>query len=192
MHRVLQIPLPSFFVSCLSSVRFEGHQPNHQFYQNKKDYFWRMSSSPSYKQDLPPPGGYSSIPFKRVPAKTFFSGWALIGGYLGMTAGAAYLYFLNCKSVKATELEMKCASFALYPMLLAERDRAYLKQLRKNRDEETELMKNVEGWKTGTWYGEPIFYTKDPDSLTDPMYAEFYVHCSYKDFMTRGGMMLMS
>lgn len=26
------------------------------------------------KQDLPPPGGYKPIPFKRIPAKAYFSG----------------------------------------------------------------------------------------------------------------------
>lgn len=30
-----------------------------------------------------------------------------------------------------------------------------LRQLRKNRDDEEELMKNVPGWVTGTLFGEP-------------------------------------
>jgi len=30
-----------------------------------------------------------------------------------------------------------------------------LRQLRKNRDDEQELMKNVPGWVTGTLWGEP-------------------------------------
>lgn len=34
-------------------------------------------------QDLPPPGGYSKIPFVRVPAKTLFSGYQWIAGYIG-------------------------------------------------------------------------------------------------------------
>ena len=33
----------------------------------------------------------------------------------------------------------------------------FLRQLRKNRDEENELMKDVPGWVTGTWYGEPLY-----------------------------------
>lgn len=41
---------------------------------------------------------------------------------------------------------MRSARLAVYPMLLAERDREYLKQLRKNRDAEAELMKDVPGW----------------------------------------------
>ncbi|CAG9818292.1 unnamed protein product [Phaedon cochleariae] len=151
-----------------------------------------MSSDIKFQQDMPPAGGYKPIDYKRVPAKTFFSGWALIGGYLGMTAGAAYLYYLNCKAVRARELEMRSASLAIYPMLLAERDREYLKQLRRNRDEESSLMANVEGWKTGTWYGEPIYHTAPPNTLINPKYVEYYVHSSFKDFSERANMAWLS
>ncbi|XP_072400325.1 NADH dehydrogenase [ubiquinone] 1 alpha subcomplex subunit 13 [Diabrotica undecimpunctata] len=149
-------------------------------------------SKVEFKQDMPPQGGYNPINFKRVPAKTLFGGWALIGGYIGMTAGAAYLYYLNVKAVKTRELELKGASLALYPILMAERDREYLKQLRRNRDEERELMKNVEGWKTGTWYGEPIYKTKDKDTLIHPVFHEYYIHSSYKDYTVRANIGLMS
>lgn len=42
---------------------------------------------------------------------------------------------------------MRSGRHAILPMLLAERDREYLKQIRSNRDEESKLMANVEGWK---------------------------------------------
>lgn len=80
---------------------------------------------------------------------------------------------------------MKSASMAIYPMLLAERDRAYLKQIRRNRDEEKELMKNVEGWKTGTWYGEPLYKTVPQDQWVDPLFHDYYVHSSYKNYKKR-------
>lgn len=35
-------------------------------------------------QDLPPPGGYQKIRFTRVPAKSYFSGFQIIGAYVGM------------------------------------------------------------------------------------------------------------
>ena len=40
--------------------------------------------------------------------------------------------------------------------------------MRKIRDAEDEVMKDVPGWVTGTWYGEPIYFTTaggwwDPD-----------------------------
>jgi NADH dehydrogenase (ubiquinone) 1 alpha subcomplex subunit 13 len=43
-------------------------------------------------------------------------------------------------------IESRSAKFVTMYMLMAERDRAYLKQLRKNRDEEERLMKDVPGW----------------------------------------------
>ncbi|KAK9880231.1 hypothetical protein WA026_010105 [Henosepilachna vigintioctopunctata] len=127
------------------------------------------------RQEMPPDGGYKTIPFKRVPARQFFSGYALIGGYLGMTAGAAYIYYLNCLQVQKEEIELRSGRIAIEPLLKAERDREYLKQLRRNRDEEAKLMANVEGWKVGTLYGEPIFKTR-PDAFIEPKFHEYYMH----------------
>ncbi|XP_018573981.1 NADH dehydrogenase [ubiquinone] 1 alpha subcomplex subunit 13 [Anoplophora glabripennis] len=145
-----------------------------------------------FRQDMPPPGGYKPIHYQRIPARQYFNGWALFGGYIAVTAGAAYLYYLNCKVVHAEEIEMRSASFAIYPMLLAERDREYLKQLRRNRDEETKLMANVEGWKTGTWYGEPIYTTQPKDTLINPRAQEYYIHASFRDFSKRANIGLLS
>lgn len=109
-----------------------------------------------------------------------------------MTAGAAFLYYLNYKQVLAEEIEQRSADFAIYPLLLAERDREYLKQLRRNRDSEAELMANVEGWKVGTWYGEPIYKTKPKDYLVEPRLTEFYVHADLKDLEKRMYLVLQS
>lgn len=70
----------------------------------------------------------------------------MFAGYVGMTVGGIYLYYLNYKQIKRHEIEMRSAKMAIYPMLLAERDREYLKQLRRNRDAEAELMRDVPGW----------------------------------------------
>lgn len=85
---------------------------------------------------------------------------------------------------------MRSADFAILPLLLAERDRAYLKQLRRNRDEENKLMSKIEGWKVGTWYGEPIYKTKPADELFEPSFPEYYVHADLKEFKRRGLMHL--
>ncbi|KAL3277427.1 hypothetical protein HHI36_012775 [Cryptolaemus montrouzieri] len=127
------------------------------------------------KQDMPPEGGYRAIPYKRIPARQFFSGSTLIAGYLGMTAGAAYVFYLNSLHNHIEEIEARSGRLAIQPILVAERDREYLKQLRRNRDEEAKLMANVEGWKVGTWYGEPIYETK-PDAFIEPAFHEYYAH----------------
>ncbi|KAK5649858.1 hypothetical protein RI129_000887 [Pyrocoelia pectoralis] len=137
------------------------------------------------RQDMPPSGGYKPIYYKRIPAKTYFNGPALILGYFGITAGSCYLYYLNYASIQREELERRSAQFALYPLLLAERDREYMKQLRRNRDAEEDLMKNVKGWEVGTYYGKPIYRTVPKDTLIEPSYGEYYVHADYKDFAKR-------
>lgn len=73
-------------------------------------------------------------------------GYTLFAGITAMTIGGLYLYNLNYKKILKHEIELRSSKMAIYPMLLAERDREYLKQLRRNRDAEAELMKNVPGW----------------------------------------------
>ncbi|XP_030760897.1 NADH dehydrogenase [ubiquinone] 1 alpha subcomplex subunit 13 [Sitophilus oryzae] len=145
-----------------------------------------------FKQDMPPQGGYKPISFKRVPPLSYFNGYAIFGIYIGVTAGSAFLYHLNVKAVARRELETKGASLAIYPLLLAERDRSYLKQLRRNREEEADLMKNVPGWKVGTWYGEPIYKTQKDDTWNDPSYYEYFVHAKYSDVAKRGDISFIS
>lgn len=116
---------------------------------------------------------------------TSLLGWAIFGGYIGMTAISSYLYYLNCKKVNYEDIEMRSGRFAVFPVLLAERDREYLKQLRRNRDEEARLMANVEGWEVGKYYGEPLYNTIDKDKLIDPNMQGYYVHTSWKEFSKR-------
>ncbi|KAL1387524.1 hypothetical protein pipiens_012718, partial [Culex pipiens pipiens] len=114
-----------------------------------------------------------------------FPGWQLIAAYAGFTTVGLSLYYLNCRENHRNEVEMRGARNVIYALLLAERDREYLKQLRRNRDEEAALMKDVKGWEVGTWYGEPVFKTLPKDKLVDPTFEEFYVHSASKDRANR-------
>lgn len=116
----------------------------------------------------------------------------MIAGYLGVTAAAFYVYYRTYKGIREDEIESRSARLALFPMLLAERDRAYLKQLNRNREYEKELMKDVEGWKVGTLYGEPIYKTLPKDKLVDPTFHEYYVHSAFKDMALRSHQKLWS
>ena len=49
-------------------------------------------------------------------------------------------------------------------MLMAERDRAYIKELKRRRDAEIDLMADVPGWECGTYYGIPVYKTV-PDEM---------------------------
>lgn len=102
-----------------------------------------------------------------------------------MTVGAGYLYYLNYVEVERETIEMRSGRLALYPLLFAERDREFLKQIRRNRDEEAKLMKNVPGWKVGTWYGEPIFKTVAKDTLPEPHWQDFCAHTDFKTMADR-------
>jgi NADH dehydrogenase (ubiquinone) 1 alpha subcomplex subunit 13 len=71
---------------------------------------------------------------------------------------------------------------AIEPLLEAESDRLLLWQMRRNRDEENELMKDVPGWQTGTWFGEPIYKTNpNLDNWIRPTYLEIYAHNRPRD-----------
>lgn len=88
---------------------------------------------------------------------------------------------------------MRSGRHAIQPLLIAERDREYLKQLRRNRTEETSLMADVKGWKVGTWFGEPVYKTTSGmDVLNDPIFKEFYAHCGYADYAKRANLKLWS
>ncbi|XP_061402979.1 NADH dehydrogenase [ubiquinone] 1 alpha subcomplex subunit 13 isoform X1 [Musca vetustissima] len=144
------------------------------------------------KQDMPPPGGYKKIPFARVPAKVYFTGWQMLGTYAAVTTVGLYIYYLNAKMIKREEIEMRSAENVIFPVLIAERDREFLKQLRRNRDEEAKLMANVPGWEVGTWYGEPIYKTLPKDKLVTPSFQEFYVHTDWKSLAKRAHIKLWS
>ena len=82
----------------------------------------------------------------------------MFAGYVGITAFALYLYSITNKNIRKNEIEMRSAKMAIYPMLLAERDREYLKQLRRNRDAEAELMRDVPGWEVCQYKNCKIIY----------------------------------
>lgn len=88
--------------------------------------------------------------------------------FLAVTAAGTYIYYLNYLHHERNMVENRSGKLATLPLLMAERDRAFLKQLRVNRDEEADLMKNVKGWEVGTWYGEPVFKTKGKGAYVEP------------------------
>lgn len=142
-------------------------------------------SSTTRLQDLPPEGGYNPINYKRIPLKPLFNIKFLVGTYLAVSSAAYYVYYLTYHEITREEIEMRSSKNVILPILLAERDREYLKQIRRNRDEEAELMKNVPGWVVGTWYGEPVFKTLPKTQWVDPSIYDFYGQTSDREFRKR-------
>jgi len=63
-------------------------------------------------------------------------------------------------------------------MLAAERDRGFLKQQRKHREYEAELMKDVPGWEVGTWFGQHAFRAQDDEGkelLRQQRFEDYYI-----------------
>lgn len=85
-------------------------------------------------------------PSRSVTERYPFAGFTMIGTYIACTAAGLVVYYITAKKVKRDEIEMRSAQNVIFPLLIAERDREFLRQLRRNRDEEAELMKNVPGW----------------------------------------------
>lgn len=85
----------------------------------------------------------------------------MIAAYFGITTASIYVYYLTCKEIHQEEVEMRSGRFAISALLLAERDREYLKQIRRNRDEEAKLMANVEGWKVSC----KVVYVECPPNI---------------------------
>lgn len=109
---------------------------------------------PKFKQEMPPPGGYSSIDWaKKLPNKINVRKYWL--AYIGITVSAYSIWLIETRIKQRWRIEMNDSRLALEPLLVAEEHRQLLRQLRKNRDDEKELMKRVPGWVTGTLWGEP-------------------------------------
>ncbi|QQP39877.1 NADH dehydrogenase 1 alpha subcomplex subunit 13, partial [Caligus rogercresseyi] len=106
-------------------------------------------------------GGYAPVSFKRIPARQLVNTPILIGGQIALFLFTWPMYVKARKKFEDHKIEMRSATMALSPMLLAERDRTFLKEIRINRDWEEEIMKDVPGWEVGTWFGEPIYRTSD-------------------------------
>ena len=51
-----------------------------------------MASAGTYKQDLPPKGGYAPINFKRIPARSNLNAPFFYGGLFGSMALCAWIY----------------------------------------------------------------------------------------------------
>ena len=90
-----------------------------------------MASSGTYKQDLPPKGGYAPINFKRIPAKSVLNAPLIYGGLFGSMAFGYWQYKRGMRILTQEKIEANSNNLALTPLMLAERDREYLKQLRR-------------------------------------------------------------
>ncbi|XP_074661961.1 NADH dehydrogenase [ubiquinone] 1 alpha subcomplex subunit 13-like [Tubulanus polymorphus] len=135
----------------------------------------------TYRQDMPPKGGYKPIDWAmRMPRKGP-SGYMMFAGFAAFTSVAAVGLHYNYKYLDRNRLEVTESRIAVEPLLRAERDRLYLKRLRENREAEEKLMADDPNWKVGTLNGEPIFHNVRGRWYDPPLY-EYYSMVKYKDY----------
>lgn len=118
------------------------------------------------KQDMPPPGGYGPIDYKRNLPKRGLSGYSMFGIGIGMMLFGYWRIFKWNRERRRLQIEDFEARIALMPLIQAEHDRKILQKLRENLEEEAIIMKDVPGWKVG----ESVFHsdrwvTPLPDEL---------------------------
>lgn len=102
---------------------------------------------PPAQQDMPPPGGYKALSYKRIPGQQYFTTRFLYAYFGAMTAISFVGYYAGQVRFRHKQLDNADREVAIHPFMLAERDRAYLKYLKKCRSEEEKVMKDVPNWK---------------------------------------------
>uniref|UniRef100_A0A0K0D238 NADH dehydrogenase [ubiquinone] 1 alpha subcomplex subunit 13 n=1 Tax=Angiostrongylus cantonensis TaxID=6313 RepID=A0A0K0D238_ANGCA len=153
-----------------------------------------MSGETKFRQDMPPPGGYRDFNFARTFPKMVWRPGVVVAAIFGTAVYGGFHAIATKKASITEKFEDVDINNAMQPFLTAERDRystyqpssvfsraiyflifRWLKLLKRNRDLEEEVMKDVPGWKTGTWYGEPVYFTLG-DKWWDPIAYEVFAH----------------
>ncbi|KAM3866298.1 NADH dehydrogenase [ubiquinone] 1 alpha subcomplex subunit 13 [Diretmus argenteus] len=119
------------------------------------------------KQDMPPPGGYGPIDYKRNLPKRGLSGYSMFGIGIGVMLFGYWRLFKWNRERRRLQIEEMEARVALMPLMQAELDRRTLRIIRENLEEEAILMKDVPGWKVG----EKVFHT---ERWVSPLSSELY------------------
>ncbi|XP_078279674.1 NADH dehydrogenase [ubiquinone] 1 alpha subcomplex subunit 13 [Rhinoraja longicauda] len=101
------------------------------------------------RQDLPPPGGYGPVDYKRNIPRRGPSGYSMFGIGIGILMFGYWRLFKWNRERRRLQIEDLEARIAMLPLLHAEQDRRCLRLLRENLEEEAKIMKDVPGWKVG-------------------------------------------
>ncbi|KAK0206835.1 GRIM-19 [Desarmillaria ectypa] len=102
-----------------------------------------------YRQDMPPPGGFESVKYKRNLPFRGPGALAILGG---ITLVSVYgFYQLGKGNLEKRELEREkvWSRIHLVPLLLAEGDRAAYARHQADIALEKAIMKDVAGWEPG-------------------------------------------
>ncbi|KAI9140877.1 GRIM-19, partial [Paraphysoderma sedebokerense] len=107
-------------------------------------------------QDLPPPGGFGSVRYKRNLPSRGPSGAVLFAGVIGIMTYGWYWTIEGIKERRELKREKVWSRIHLTPVLQAESDREEVRRILHQEQTEAEVMKDVKGWKVG----ESVYHTK--------------------------------
>ncbi|XP_038073670.1 NADH dehydrogenase [ubiquinone] 1 alpha subcomplex subunit 13-like [Patiria miniata] len=121
----------------------------------------------TFKQDMPPKGGYPPIDYKRVLPKRGMSGYMMFATCAAVMGVGTFFFGRHNRQRRLWQREEYESFIGIMPLLKAEDDRQKLKILKSNFEQEAIIMKDVPGWKAG----ESIYESK---RWMDPMLVDLY------------------
>lgn len=135
------------------------------------------------QQDMPPPGGFGRISVEKVLPKPLVRQgiWAAI--IVGLSINGLYLAYDFKRRMRILKIEQAEHYIAVYPFMVAEAERKFLRHLRILREQERELMKDHPGWIVGTLYGEKVFKSLPDGALPPVSPSEYTNHRTQGEFL---------
>jgi len=116
----------------------------------------------TYKQDLPPPGGFETLRYKRSLPIKGPSGVVMLMGLLGICGYGFYRVGLGNLEQRELRREKAWSRIHLVPLLLAEGDRDEYRRQVAATEREKEIMKDVKGWEAGkSVYNNPAYRSRE-------------------------------
>ncbi|KAJ7752812.1 B16.6 subunit of GRIM-19, NADH:ubiquinone oxidoreductase [Mycena maculata] len=122
--------------------------------------------SASYRQDLPPAGGFEAVKYKRNLPLRGPGALVILGGVTAFCSFGFYRIGLGNIERRELKREKTWARIHLVPVLMAEGDRAAYHAAQRNAALEADVMKDVRGWTAGaSVYNNPRYRTPDDRGL---------------------------
>jgi len=115
-----------------------------------------------YRQDMPPPGGFEAIKYKRNLPLKGPSGLVMFLGVMGVTSFGMYRVLQGRAEQRELKREKIWSRIHLTPLLIAEADRDAYRREQAALSREKAIMKDVPGWVPGkSVYNNPKFKSEE-------------------------------
>ncbi|KAI9638823.1 GRIM-19 [Dioszegia hungarica] len=105
--------------------------------------------SHGFRQDMPPPGGYESIKYKRNLPIRGPGGVVIFGAVAAVCAFGFWRVGMGNLEKRELQREQAWSRIYLVPLILAEQDRDAYRRNQAALAREKEIMKDVPGWEVG-------------------------------------------